>query len=117
MQFTENVQANWQEGYCFIMTMPDPTQPNQPRRELKNYSGNFLNIRLRAWTWPLVTSTSLVRKKHLGCKCFTDDEEVKMEVMKWLRQQSTGFYAVGFDVALAKQWNKCINVGGEYVEK
>jgi hypothetical protein len=24
MKFTENVQANWQEGYCFIMTMPDP---------------------------------------------------------------------------------------------
>jgi hypothetical protein len=48
MQFAENVKANWQEGYCFIMTMPDPIQPNQPRRESKNYSGNFLNIRLRA---------------------------------------------------------------------
>jgi hypothetical protein len=27
MQFAENVQANWQEEYCFNITMPDPTQP------------------------------------------------------------------------------------------
>jgi hypothetical protein len=36
-------------------------QPEQPRREFKNYSGNFLNIRLIARTWPLVTSICLVR--------------------------------------------------------
>jgi hypothetical protein len=47
MQFTENVQANWQEGY-FIMKMPHPIQPKQPWREFKNDSGNFLNIRLTA---------------------------------------------------------------------
>jgi hypothetical protein len=33
-------------------------------------------------------------------------------VLKWLRQQSKGFYAAGFDELV-----KCINVGGEYVEK
>jgi hypothetical protein len=60
MQFAENVQASWQEGYCFIVTRPDPIQPKQPRRELKNYSGNFLNIRITARTWPLVTSICLV---------------------------------------------------------
>jgi hypothetical protein len=37
-------------------------------------------------------------------------------VQKWLRQQSKDFYAAGFD-AVVKPWNKCINVGGEYVEK
>jgi hypothetical protein len=47
---TENIQANWQEGYCFILTMPDLIQPEQPRREFKNYSGNFLNIHLTAQT-------------------------------------------------------------------
>jgi hypothetical protein len=47
IQFTENVQANWQEGYCFIMTMPYPIQPKQPRREYKNYKGNFLDIALQ----------------------------------------------------------------------
>jgi hypothetical protein len=43
-------------GYCFVMTVPDPIQPEQPRREFKNYSENFLNIFLTAWTWPLVTA-------------------------------------------------------------
>jgi hypothetical protein len=61
MQFTENFQANWKEVYCFIMAMPDPIQPEQPSREFKNYTGNFLNIRLTARTWPLVTSIFLFR--------------------------------------------------------
>jgi hypothetical protein len=29
----ENVEAKWQEGYCFIMTMPGLIQPKQARRE------------------------------------------------------------------------------------
>jgi hypothetical protein len=61
MQFAENVQVNWEEGHCFIMTMPDPIETEKPKRELKNYSGNFMNIGLTARTWPLVTSICLVR--------------------------------------------------------
>jgi HEPN domain-containing protein len=38
------------------------------------------------------------------------------QVRKWLRQQSKYFCAADFD-ALAKRWDKCINVAGEYVEK
>jgi hypothetical protein len=38
------------------------------------------------------------------------------EVRNWLRQQSKYFYDAGFD-ALVKRWNKCISVGGGYVEK
>jgi hypothetical protein len=38
------------------------------------------------------------------------------QVRKWLRQQSKDFYAAGFD-ALVKRWDKCITVGGGYVEK
>jgi hypothetical protein len=37
-------------------------------------------------------------------------------VGKWLRQQSKDFCSMGFD-ALVKQWDKCIDVGGGYVEK
>jgi hypothetical protein len=47
---------------------------------------------------------------------FADDEEVKTEERKWLRQQSKNFSAPGFD-ALVKRCDKCINVGGGYVEK
>jgi hypothetical protein len=49
-------------------------------------------------------------------KSFADNEEVETEVRKWLRQQSKDFYAAGVD-ALVKRWDKCINVGGGYVEK
>jgi hypothetical protein len=63
MQFAENFQANWQEGYCFIMTMPDPIQLEEPSTEFKNYSGNFLNIRLTDRTWPLVTPSVWSAKK------------------------------------------------------
>jgi hypothetical protein len=46
---------------------------------------------------------------------FTDDKEVETEMWKWLRLQSEDFYAAGFD-SLVKRWDKCINVGGGYVE-
>jgi hypothetical protein len=49
-------------------------------------------------------------------KRFAVDEDVEMVLRYWLRQQSNGFYAAGFD-ALVKRWDKCINVGGGYVEK
>jgi hypothetical protein len=53
---------------------------------------------------------------HLGDKRFTNDTEVETEVQKWLRQQSKDFYAVDFDT-LIRRWDKCMNVGGEYVKK
>jgi hypothetical protein len=39
-----------------------------------------------------------------------------MGVQKRLREQSKDFYTVNFD-ALVNQWDKCINVGGRYVEE
>jgi hypothetical protein len=56
-----------------------------------------------------------VKRFRLGGKCLTD-EEVEMEVGKWLRQESEDFYAVGFG-AQVKWWDTCIDVGGEYIEK
>jgi hypothetical protein len=64
----------------------------------------------------MVGSVCHVKQFTTGGKRFADDEEVEMEVWKWLRQQSKNFCAAGFD-ALVKQWDKCINVGGGYVEK
>jgi hypothetical protein len=55
-------------------------------------------------------------KSNRGGKRFADDEEVEMEVRKWLRQQSKDSFAAGFDAQL-KRWDKCINAGGGYVEK
>jgi hypothetical protein len=95
------------------MTMPDPIQPEQPRREFKNYSGNFFNIRLKSSD---LASIEFHLKNYLGGKRFADDDEVETDVRKWLRQQFKDLYAVGFD-ALIKRWDTCINVGGGYFEK
>jgi histone-lysine N-methyltransferase SETMAR len=46
-----------------------------------------------------------VLKSQLGGRYFTDDEEVEMEVQKWLRQQLRDLYAAGFDM-LVKRWGK-----------
>jgi hypothetical protein len=43
-----------------VQTIPASIQPEQPRREFNNYSGNFLDILLTARTWALMTSISLV---------------------------------------------------------
>jgi hypothetical protein len=37
-------------------------------------------------------------------------------VKEWLRQELKDVHAAGFDT-LVKQWDKCNNVGGGYVEK
>jgi hypothetical protein len=54
-------------------------------------------------------------KNHLDGKGFADDEKLETEVRKWLKQQPEDFYSAGFD-ALVRRWDKCINVGGGYVE-
>jgi hypothetical protein len=51
-----------------------------------------------------------VEKFSHGHLKVADDEEIKMEVWKWLRQQSKDFYAAD---ALVKRWDKRIDVGGE----
>jgi hypothetical protein len=63
-----------------------------------------------------VGSVCHIKWFSLGGKHFTDDEEAKTKVWKWLRQQSKDYYAASFE-ALVKCWDKCINVRGGYVEK
>jgi hypothetical protein len=63
-----------------------------------------------------VGSVCRLKRFSISGKIFADDEDVETEVLKWLRQQSKDFYAVGFD-ALVKRWNKCINIDRGYVEK
>jgi hypothetical protein len=116
MQFAENLQFNWQEGHCFIMTVPDSVQPEQPGREFKNYSEKFLNIRLTPNLAPSDIHLLGPLKNYVRGKRFADGEEVETEVRKWLRYQLKDFCAAGFG-ALVKRWDNCINVRGGYVEK
>jgi hypothetical protein len=55
---------------------------------------------------------NLVDKFSQGRSKVADDEK---EVRKWLWQQSEDFYAADFDTVV-KRWDKCISVGGGYVE-
>jgi hypothetical protein len=57
--------------------------------------------RVKRFTIGSVNSLKDVRKSHM----------MPNQVRKWLRQQSKGLYAAGFD-ALVKRWDKCISVGG-----
>lgn len=55
-------------------------------------------------------------KDHLSGHRFAGDKDVKTAVMKWLKSQDTEFYEAGIN-ELVPQLDKCINLGGEYVEK
>jgi hypothetical protein len=67
-----------------------------------------------------VGSVYRVKRFVIGSRIsFKDVRKSQMmpdEARKWLRQRSKDFYATGFD-ALVKRCDKCINVGGGYVEK
>jgi hypothetical protein len=64
----------------------------------------------------MVGSVCRIKRFTTGGKRFAEDGEVETEVRKWLRKQSKDFCVAGFD-ALVKRWDKCINVGGRYIEK
>jgi hypothetical protein len=50
-------------------------------------------------------------KKHLAGQKFHEDEEVKNEVTTWLRAYDIGIQK------LVPRLNKCLDKGGDYVEK
>ncbi|GFS64187.1 histone-lysine N-methyltransferase SETMAR [Trichonephila clavipes] len=53
---------------------------------------------------------------HLGGKSFHDDGEIKDEVEMWFRQQAATFYDCGIQ-KLVHRLNKCLDNGGDHVEK
>ena len=55
-------------------------------------------------------------KEHLKGQRFSCDEEVKSAVRKWFQKQNTNFFKDGFQ-KLVWQWQKCIEVHGDFVEK
>jgi len=54
-------------------------------------------------------------KKFLGSKRF-DNDDLKDAVQKWLTTRVAAFYEEGIQ-KLVPRYNKCLNNGGEYVEK
>ena len=52
----------------------------------------------------------------LGGKPFDDDDDLKDAVQKWLTSQAAACYEGGIQ-KLVPRYDKCLNNGGEYVEK
>ena len=55
-------------------------------------------------------------KKFLGGKRFDNHNDLKDAVQKWLTSQAAAFYEEGIQ-KLVPRYDKCLNNGGEYVEK
>jgi hypothetical protein len=55
-------------------------------------------------------------KKFLAGQCFNNDEDIKRAVQKWLSSQAATFYDEGIQ-KLVSCYDKCLNNGGNYVEK
>jgi len=55
-------------------------------------------------------------KKFQGGKWLDDDNDLKDAVQKWLTSQVGAFYEEGIQ-NLVLRYDKCLNNGGEYVEK
>ena len=55
-------------------------------------------------------------KEGLRGKHYASDEEVKITVTRWLREQSTEFYKAGI-YTLIWRWNIAIEKNSDYVEK
>ncbi|GBM02096.1 hypothetical protein AVEN_190538-1 [Araneus ventricosus] len=80
--------------------------------------GNRLGLCLvgQCYSIHLTAQTYRPLKQHLEGKHFADDDDVQHKVLLWIRQQPKEFYAAGIG-ALIERWDKCINIGGDYVEK
>jgi histone-lysine N-methyltransferase SETMAR len=55
-------------------------------------------------------------KEFLGGRRFRSDEEVKDAVKEWLNGLAVEVYDEGIQ-KLVTRYDKCLNVGGDYVEK
>ena len=62
--------------------------------------------------------TNLFRnlKSHLHGVHYPDDEALKEAVMEWLEGQTEEFYFSGIN-SLPEKCRKCIELGGDYIEK
>jgi hypothetical protein len=55
-------------------------------------------------------------KKFLGGRCFKSNEEVKDAIKEWLNGLVAEVYDKGIQNLITRHY-KCLNVGGDYVEK
>jgi hypothetical protein len=100
------------------MTTVIEEYPTEEQRSVLLFMGS--GIQCKGYSkeiFPVYGGKCFLRKAfHNGSKYFADDEEVKTEVRKSLRQQSKDFYVAGFD-ALVRRRDKCVSVLVEYMSR
>ena len=102
--------------FCFTITLS--------RTLLLRLKISSVHLSGNKWTTPLYSPDLapsdyhlfLYLKKILGGKRFDDNEDLKDAAQKWLTSQVGPFYEEDIQ-KLVPCYNKCLNNGGEYVEK
>ncbi|KAJ4444277.1 hypothetical protein ANN_06069 [Periplaneta americana] len=87
-----------------------------PKISSRNLAGNKLTIPYSPDLAPGDFHLFLHLKKFLGGQRFDDDDEVKTAVQEWFASQAGEFYNEGVE-RLVPRLDKCLNNGGDYVEK
>ncbi len=72
-------------------------------------SGVGINRLSDFWAFPML-------KRHLGGECYRTDNKAQCAVNSFFRKQPTEFYAAGIS-HLVSRYSKCLERGGDYVEK
>ncbi|GFW58729.1 uncharacterized protein TNCV_379121 [Trichonephila clavipes] len=85
-------------------------RPADIHKEIVSVYGNIMNRQNR--TEEVIRALG----HHLGGKSFHDDDEIKDEVKMCFRQQAATFYDCGIQ-KLVLRLNKCLDNGGDHVEK
>jgi hypothetical protein len=98
---TWGVYYRW-AAFCCAFLWAKGLNAKYIRKEMFPVYGGKCLSRKAIHNW--LTNVSLMAKR------------LKREVRKWLRQQSKDVYVGGLDTVV-ERWDKCINVGGAYVEK
>ena len=55
-------------------------------------------------------------KRHLAGRRFTNEDDLVEAVKEWLKSLDVDFFREGV-FSLIQRWTKCIQRGGDYVEK
>jgi hypothetical protein len=103
------------KGVLLLHDNACPNTANKTNETLQNFKWEVLEHP------PLLQATSICSALlniifRLNIFLSPDDEAVEREVTAWFQQQPKEFYAAGFQ-GLVKQWDKCLSVQGDYVEK
>ncbi|GBM90514.1 hypothetical protein AVEN_215775-1 [Araneus ventricosus] len=104
------------EEFCPWTIMQLPTQQGTQKTHSSPGMGEIGSPDLQPRSCPIrLSSFSCIEVSTIG-RHFRSNEEVQLAVKNFLRSFRTDYHQDGF-LKLFPRYDKCINVGGEYMEK